>query len=88
MLVTKQSQDVFNNCKSKRYLAHVGVVEHQNPEMNNKCSQSSIESQFQFALCSGDLRWVDEISRAGHPTGEHEGGDSLQLPKIVIISFS
>ena len=38
-----------------------------------------------------NLRWVDVISRAGHRTGEHEGGDSLQLPglelsvKIIII---
>ena len=34
---------------------------------------------------STDLRWVDVISRAGHWTGEHEGGGSLQLPENVIL---
>ena len=43
---------------------------------------SSSSSQFQI---SSDLRWVDVISRAGHWTGEHEGGDSLQLPEFIII---
>ena len=54
-------------------------------------SSSLIITSMMMISINTNLRWVDVISRAGHRTGEHEGGDSLQLPglelsvKIIII---
>ena len=77
------------------------------PRPCTSCSASTPWKKFNFIFQEGNgatiitsmmvisintnLRWVDVISRAGHRTGEHEGGDSLQLPglelsvKIIII---